>query len=126
MGFGITEAIQTAEQAVVSSTGRSLSDVEIIILKGAWERLDYDQIAAQNQYATSYVSNDIAPKLWRVLTNALGEKVKKSNFKAALKRAWEEKRASDNPIISTPDASSQASAACMACTILSTNMIKTM
>jgi hypothetical protein len=69
--------------------GRSLSDVETIILKGAWERLDYDQIAAQNQYATTYVSNDIAPKLWRLLSDALGEKVKKSNFKTALKRYWE-------------------------------------
>jgi hypothetical protein len=87
--FGLDSALQAANEAVNAKVGRSLSDVEIIILKGAWERLDYDQIAAQNQYATSYVSNDIAPKLWRLLTDALGEKVKKSNFKAALKRYWE-------------------------------------
>ena len=87
--FGLEHAIQAANQAVNSLAGRPLSDVEILILKGAWERLDYDQIAAQNQYATTYVSNDIAPKLWRLLTDVLGEKVKKSNFKTALKRYWE-------------------------------------
>lgn len=87
--FGLDSALQAANQAVLAMVGRSLSDVETIILKGAWERLDYDQIAAQNQYATTYVSNDIAPKLWRLLSDALGEKVKKSNFKTALKRYWE-------------------------------------
>lgn len=87
--FGLDSALQAANQAINAMAGRPLSDVETIILKGAWDRLDYDQIAAQNQYATTYVSNDIAPKLWRLLTDALGEKVKKSNFKTALKRYWE-------------------------------------
>ncbi|MEM9219319.1 MAG: AAA-like domain-containing protein [Cyanobacteria bacterium P01_F01_bin.150] len=89
MGFGVEEAVQVANQVVGANVGRSLSDVEVIILKGAWERLDYDQIAAQNQYSTSYVSNDIAPKLWRTLSDALGEKVRKSNFRGALERYWE-------------------------------------
>lgn len=51
---------------------------------------EYNQIAAKNQYATSYISQDVAPKLWKMLTDALGEKVKKSNFKEALKRHWEQ------------------------------------
>ncbi|NET09865.1 MAG: hypothetical protein F6K16_35225 [Symploca sp. SIO2B6] len=72
MGFRVEEAVQVANQIVLSTVGRSLTDVEVIILKGAWERLGYDQIAAQNQYATSYVRNDIAPKLWRLLSDALG------------------------------------------------------
>ena len=89
MDFGIEDAIQVANQIVQASVGRSLTDIEVIILKGAWNRLDYDQIAVQNQYSTSYLSNDIAPKLWRLLSDALGEKVRKSNFKEALKRQWE-------------------------------------
>lgn len=89
MSFTLDEAIWTADQAVSSSLGRPLSDVEILILKGAWDRLEYDQIAAQHQYSTSYISNDIAPKLWKALSDASGEKVRKSNFKAALQRYWE-------------------------------------
>ncbi|QSJ18002.1 AAA-like domain-containing protein [Nostoc sp. UHCC 0702] len=89
MVFNLNEAIKIANQAVLTKCYRSLSDVEIIVLKGAWERDEYDQIAAKNQYATTYISQDVAPKLWKLLTDALGEKVKKSNFKEALKRHWE-------------------------------------
>lgn len=89
MSFTLEEAVKTANWAVSARLNRSLTDVEIIVLRGAWYRQDYDQIAAQSQYATSYISQDVAPKLWKALTVALGEKVKKSNFKEPLKRFWE-------------------------------------
>lgn len=95
MTFDKEEAIKIANWAISVNAGRSLSDIELIVLRGAWDRLEYDQIAAQNQYSTSYVSNDIAPKLWKSLTNVLGEKVRKSNFKAALKRFWEKTNSAD-------------------------------
>ena len=102
MEFSLKQAIQAANQSVMLSRERSLSDVELIILIGAWERLDYDQIATQSQYSTSYVSNDIAPKLWKVLTEALGEKVRKSNFKAALRR-FAEKQLIENTLLDSAD-----------------------
>ena len=89
MKFNLDEALNTANQAVYQKQNRNLTDVEIIVFKGAWEREDYDTIAAKNQYATSYISQDVAPKLWKNLSEALGEKVKKSNFKETLKRLWE-------------------------------------
>ncbi|HIK05201.1 MAG TPA: AAA-like domain-containing protein [Trichormus sp. M33_DOE_039] len=91
MIFNLDEAIKIANQAVFSKFSRKLSDIEIIVLKGSWEREEYDQIAAKHQYATSYISQDVAPKLWKLLTDSLGEKVRKSNFKEALKRRWEKK-----------------------------------
>ncbi len=89
MNFNLDEAIRTANQLVYLKFRRNLTDVETLIIEGAWHRQEYDAIAAQHQYATSYISRDVAPKLWKVLTEALGEKVKKSNFKEALKRYWE-------------------------------------
>ncbi|MEM9509565.1 MAG: AAA-like domain-containing protein [Cyanobacteria bacterium P01_E01_bin.35] len=89
MKFNVDEALNTANQAIYQKQNRYLTDVEIIVFKGAWEREDYDTIAAKNQYATSYISQDVAPKLWKNLSEALGEKVKKSNFKETLKRRWE-------------------------------------
>ncbi|HEY9623875.1 MAG TPA: AAA-like domain-containing protein, partial [Crinalium sp.] len=83
------DAIQVANQVMLARLERHLTDVEIAVLKGAWEREEYDQIAAKHQYATSYISQDVAPKLWKTLSDVLGEKVKKSNFKEALKRCWE-------------------------------------
>ncbi|MEL7359312.1 MAG: AAA-like domain-containing protein [Cyanobacteria bacterium J06560_6] len=96
MSFGIEEAITTANQLASLQANRNLTDVEISVLKGAWEKLDYDQIAAQNQYATSYISQDAAPKLWKLLSSALGEKVRKSSFREALKRRWEENKSHAN------------------------------
>jgi len=94
MNFNLDEAIKIANQVVFIKANRNLTDVEILVFKGAWHRQEYDQIAAQNQYTTSYISQDVAPKLWILLTEALGEKVKKSNFKKALKRHWEKQIAS--------------------------------
>jgi hypothetical protein len=88
--FNLDEAIKVANEVVDAKLNRNLTDVEIIILKGSWQRQEYDAIAAKHQYATTYISQDVAPKLWKILSDSLGEKVKKSNFKEALKRKWEE------------------------------------
>ncbi|WP_339381323.1 hypothetical protein [Brasilonema sp. UFV-L1] len=81
MDFNLDEALQIANQLVYFKLKRHLTDVEILIFKGAWHKQEYDEIAVQHQYATSYLSQDIAPKLWKILTESLGEKVRKSNFK---------------------------------------------
>ncbi|BAY29247.1 hypothetical protein NIES2107_10880 [Nostoc carneum NIES-2107] len=88
--FGIEESIKVANQVIFQKFNRNLTDVEIIVLKGAWQREEYDDIAAKHQYATTYISQDVAPKLWKILSDSLGEKVKKSNFREALKRKWEQ------------------------------------
>lgn len=106
--FEIEQAIEAANQAVVKVHGRSLSDVEILVLKGAWNRDSYDQIAARSQYSTSYISQDIAPKLWKLLSDVLEEKIKKNNFKESLKRYWEARLQStppDNDISATESSS---------------------
>lgn len=89
MTFDLDEGIRIANQAVVKKFKRNLTDVQVMVLKGSWQRFDYDQIAAQNQYSPTYISQDVAPKLWKLLGDALGERVKKANFKEALKRHWE-------------------------------------
>lgn len=79
--FNLKIAIDTANQAILTNFQRNLTDVEIVIIKGAWEREEYDQIAAQYQYSTNYISQDVAPKLWKILSDSLGEKVKKVTLK---------------------------------------------
>lgn len=101
MDFDFNQAVKVANQVVSNKENRNLTDVEIIVLEGAWNRLEYDQIAARHQYATSYLSQDVAPKLWKVLSDALGEKVKKSNFKEALKRCWDQQLSRDRSIQAT-------------------------
>ncbi len=101
MKFDLEEAINIANEALLTNTKRNLTDVEIIVLKGSWERDDYDLIAAKHQYATSYISQDVAPKLWKGLSEALGEKVRKSNFKEALRRWQQQYSNGDNSLLSS-------------------------
>lgn len=86
MPFQLEDAIEIANQAAMNQCDRALTDVEVLILKGVWQRLEYDQIAAQAGYSTSYLGQDVAPKLWKLLSAELGEKVKKSNLKTVIQR----------------------------------------
>ncbi|MEM6612461.1 MAG: AAA-like domain-containing protein [Cyanobacteria bacterium P01_C01_bin.72] len=87
--FNLEQVIAVANKLVIQAAERNLTDVEITILTGAWKREEYDAIAAQNNYSTSYLSQDVAPKLWKLLSETLEEKVKKSNFKEVLRRYWQ-------------------------------------
>ncbi|MBW4638498.1 MAG: AAA-like domain-containing protein [Gloeocapsa sp. UFS-A4-WI-NPMV-4B04] len=69
-------------------SGRHLNDVETAILIGAWQSKTYEQIASASGYSISYLTRDIGPKLWKLLSQALGEIVSKTNFQAALERHW--------------------------------------
>lgn len=86
MPFNLEDAIQVANQVVAQQCDRPLSDVETLVLQGTWQRLDYDQMAAQGRYSSSYLSQDVAPKLWKRLSEALGKKVRKSNFRTVIAR----------------------------------------
>jgi WD40 repeat protein len=80
------QALEIANTIVSAKFGRHLSDVETAILKGSWQGQTYEQIAEVSGYSISYLTRDIGPKLWKLLGQALGETVSKTNFKAALKR----------------------------------------
>ena len=81
-------AWQMADNLVFQSTGRHLSDLEVIILRGAWHNQTYEKIAEAENYASNYLSKDIGCRLWGDLSAALQEKVSKKNFKSALQREW--------------------------------------
>lgn len=102
MVFDVGDAIRLTNQAISSHCDRYLSDLEIAILQGVWDKLDYDQIAARTNYATSYISQDLAPNLWKLLSVALGEKVKKGNFKSAIQRYGEKQSLIQQEISKTP------------------------
>ena len=82
----LEQALLLANHLLYQATGKCLSDVETVILVGSWQNQTYDQIAENAGYADSYLRRDIGPKLWKKLSQVLGEKVSKTSFKAALER----------------------------------------
>ena len=77
----IDEVVQTTEQLVYAQTGKCFSDVQRVILREACQesKRTYDQIAAEHSYSPNYVQQVAGPRLWRLLTKVLGQKVSKAN-----------------------------------------------
>ena len=82
------KARQVVDRLLCQQTDKHLSDIEIVILRGAWEDKTYEEIAEAEGYSSSYLSKDVGNKLWQNLSVALQERVSKKNFKAALQREW--------------------------------------
>ncbi|MEQ8463922.1 SAV_2336 N-terminal domain-related protein [Coleofasciculus sp. E1-EBD-02] len=79
----IQNAVKTAEEAVFAMTGRSFNDIQKGILRGALKNKTYEEIAVSGLYSSVYVKS-IGAKLWKLLTEALNQKVSKTNLNAVL------------------------------------------
>jgi hypothetical protein len=79
------------EQLIVAINGkllpnidRSLTDLEIELLRGAWDNLTYEEIAEASGYSLNYLQRDIGPKFWKLLSQIYGRKLNKTNARAVL------------------------------------------
>lgn len=81
-----TKEFIIADTIVFDKKGRHLTDIQKTVLKGAWQGYTYDEIASQEGYSEKYLKRDVGPRLWKILSDALGEKVSKKNFRTALER----------------------------------------
>ena len=83
--MNLEEALKVADEAVFNKTGEYLSDLQKLIFQESWDNKAYDEIADKHYKSRQHVKNE-GNKLWNFLTDALGEKVSKTNFRAPLKR----------------------------------------
>ncbi|MGH1392603.1 MAG: eIF2A-related protein [Trichormus sp.] len=79
-----SKALEIANHAVNQKLARTLTEVEIALLFGAWNNLTYEQIAARSGYSINYLQRDIGPKFWQFLSYALGRKINKTNLRGIL------------------------------------------
>ncbi|WNZ21615.1 hypothetical protein HJG54_01155 [Leptolyngbya sp. NK1-12] len=77
-------ALRVADHGVLTKFGRHLKNIEIAVLRGAWQGQTYDQIAEAQGYAPEYIKHDVGPKLWQLLSSSFGEKVSKTNLVAVI------------------------------------------
>lgn len=82
----LENALAFIEETVYKHSGEPLSDLQKLILREAWEgnQKTYSQIAAEYNYSDKYLQQVVGPKLWQLISNALGQKVTKSNLKVIL------------------------------------------
>ena len=84
----LEELLGFAEESVHNTIGIYLNDLQRTILITTLQegRKTYDQLAEECGYSPKYVKQDVAPKLWQLLSQAFDQKITKSNFKAILEQ----------------------------------------
>lgn len=87
-------AIAFTDTLVFAKVGVHLSDLQQAILRASWswDRQSYDQIAEAYGYSATYLKHDVGPKLWKLLSEVLEEKVNKTSFRAAIERRFQAER----------------------------------
>ncbi|MEL7331183.1 MAG: NB-ARC domain-containing protein [Cyanobacteria bacterium J06560_2] len=80
----LNAALRWVNAAVSTHAGHALREPEIVILKGTWRGLTYEQMANDSEYSTNYLMRDVAPKLWKQLSGVFDRSVGKTNFRVAL------------------------------------------
>ncbi|WP_226572933.1 NB-ARC domain-containing protein [Microseira wollei] len=85
--MNLKEVLKMADHIVFAKTGQHLDDLQEAILRGTMQGEKYTKIAEESHCNESYV-RDVGSKLWRILSEELGEEVSKSNFRSAMER-WQ-------------------------------------
>jgi DNA replication protein DnaC len=83
--MNLKEVIKLADDLVFARTGKHLNDLQEKILHGTWEDEDYKEIAKAVNRSEDRV-REVGMELWQSLSQELGEKVSKSNFRSAMER----------------------------------------
>jgi hypothetical protein len=83
------QAREVVDSCCFEHTGKHLTDLEIDVLRGTWEGKSYEEIAEELFRSTSYINKDVGYRLWKRLSEALGEDVTKKSFRQALNRRWQ-------------------------------------
>ena len=101
--------LEFAEALIYQDTGIYCSELQRSILLATFdsrsERKTYEQLAAQCGYSKNYVSQDVAPKLWRLLSKILEKKTTKSNLRSLLERKMSDSSPFDSASSPSPSKS---------------------
>ncbi|NEQ38013.1 MAG: AAA family ATPase, partial [Okeania sp. SIO3I5] len=79
----IQEVLNWTDEQVQAKTGKGLDSLQKAILEGVWQRQGYKDIADDCHCTTDHVRK-MASELWKLLSDVLGEDVRKANVKAVV------------------------------------------
>ncbi|ARV58607.1 serine/threonine protein kinase [Nostocales cyanobacterium HT-58-2] len=87
----IEQILESTEALVINKTGKPLSFIQKSVLAASLSetKKNYAQIALENNYSENYIRQLVAPKLWQLLSDILGEKVNRTNCRAVLEQRLE-------------------------------------
>ncbi|MCF3624814.1 ATP-binding protein [Planktothrix agardhii 1801] len=83
--MNLKEVLKLTDDLVFARTGKHLNELQEIILRGTWEDEGYKEIAKAVNRSEDRV-REVGMELWQILSQELGEKVSKSNFRSSMER----------------------------------------
>lgn len=78
--MNLPEIQEILNRQLLNLENRCLNDTEKLVLRGLWHKKNYQEIAQENGYSSSYIANIVAPKLYHRLSQFIGEPLNKKNF----------------------------------------------
>jgi NB-ARC domain len=81
----IAEVLKIADDLMFDSTSKYLDNLQRSIVEGVWEGKTYKDIADSTDRTEGHI-RDSAATLWKDISEAVGENVRRSNFKSAIER----------------------------------------
>jgi DNA replication protein DnaC len=81
----IEEVLELADHLIFTKTGKHLDHLQQAILRGTIQNCTYSEIA-EDHYASESHVKWVGSELWKIISEELGETVKKSNFRAILEK----------------------------------------
>ncbi|MEG5031714.1 NB-ARC domain-containing protein [Microcoleus sp. AT3-D2] len=81
----VQEVLKLADDIVFAKTGKHLNHLQEGILRGTWQRQKYPEIAKTCYRSEAHVKK-VASKLWKLLSQTLGEDINQSNFRYTVER----------------------------------------
>jgi RNAse (barnase) inhibitor barstar len=92
--MNVNEVLQFVDRLMLEHTGKHLDDVQKAVIEGTWQKQTYGDMAQEFKFNKNYVG-DVGAGLWQLLSEVLGEEVKKTNFRSTLERLG----FTDSPVI---------------------------
>ncbi|MCL1471822.1 ATP-binding protein [Argonema antarcticum] len=81
----IKEILKLTDELVLAQTGEHLDYLQEAILRGTLQDQKYAEIAEATHSSEGYV-RDVGSKLWKILSNGLGQDITKANFRVILEK----------------------------------------
>ncbi|MEG4812193.1 NB-ARC domain-containing protein [Microcoleus sp. F8-D3] len=81
----IQDVLQWTDAQILAKTGKHLDSLQRCTLEQVWEGHKYPEIAKACKRSEDHIKQ-VARELWKLLSDILGEKVNKSNFRSTMER----------------------------------------
>ncbi len=81
----IQDVLQWTDAQILAKTGKHLDSLQRCTLEQVWEGHKYPEIALACKRSEDHIKQ-VARELWKLLSDILGENVKKSNFRSTMER----------------------------------------